>query len=144
MALEATIEEVDVHTPSLHDLVPLSIRHLHPNTYSISIVSLHGSIGFNCIGIAMNPKQKTAIIVVALVLVPIVLLCCAFALALGCAEFWSSGRFTLVKPWIKRQLAAVRKGLKPINPDNPRPSIHINGRNNISSNTQTAMPMAEV
>ncbi|KAL4745100.1 hypothetical protein BDW72DRAFT_208486 [Aspergillus terricola var. indicus] len=61
----------------------------------------------------MNPKQKTAIIVVALVLVPIILVCCAFALALGCAEFWSSGRFTLIKPWIRRQLATARKQLKP-------------------------------
>ncbi|KAL4981538.1 hypothetical protein BDW68DRAFT_192864 [Aspergillus falconensis] len=67
----------------------------------------------------MNPKQKTAIIVVALVLVPIILVCCAFALALGCAEFWSSGRFTLIKPWIRRQLAAVRKQLKPIKSDDP-------------------------
>jgi hypothetical protein len=64
----------------------------------------------------MNPKQKTTIIVVALVLVPIILVCCAFALALGCAEFWSSGRFTLIKPWFKRKLSAIRRGLRPIRP----------------------------
>jgi hypothetical protein len=64
----------------------------------------------------MNPKQKTTIIVVALVLVPIILVCCAFALALGCAEFWSSGRFNLIKPWFKRKLSAIRRGLRPIRP----------------------------
>ncbi|KAL4934444.1 uncharacterized protein BDV17DRAFT_7889 [Aspergillus undulatus] len=93
----------------------------------------------------MNPKQKTAIIVVALVLVPIILVCCAFALALGCAEFWSSGRAVLIKPWIRRQLAAVRQGLKPIKPGDPGTATRT-GRNNTASNTntQTSMGMAEV
>ncbi|KAL2824088.1 hypothetical protein BDW59DRAFT_88045 [Aspergillus cavernicola] len=83
----------------------------------------------------MNPKQKTAIIVVALVLVPIILVCCAFALALGCAEFWSSGRFTLIKPWIKRRLRSVKKGLNPIKPNDP---------NNSSPDSRTAEIMVEV
>ena len=91
----------------------------------------------------MNPKQKTAIIVVALVLVPIILVCCAFALALGCAEFWSSGRFTLIKPWIRRQLATVRKQLKPVKSDDPRAVKQVIGRNN-TANTGTAMTVAEV
>ncbi|KAL4818596.1 hypothetical protein BDW67DRAFT_9601 [Aspergillus spinulosporus] len=111
--------------------------------HSIIYRVLHGSIGSNCIGIAMNPKQKTAIIVVALVLVPIILVCCAFALALGCAEFWSSGRFTLIKPWIRRQLATVRKQLKPRKSDNPRAVKQVIGRNN-TANTGTAMTVAEV
>ncbi|KAL4975610.1 hypothetical protein BDW66DRAFT_151725 [Aspergillus desertorum] len=90
----------------------------------------------------MNPKQKTAIIVVALVLVPIILACCAFALALGCAEFWSSGRFTLIKPWIRRQLAAVRKQLKPTESEGSRAVKRDIGRNNTAI-TGTAMAVAE-
>ncbi|KAL4809228.1 hypothetical protein BDV18DRAFT_156985 [Aspergillus unguis] len=90
-------------------------------------------------GIAMNPKQKTAIVVVALVLVPIFLVCCAFALALGCAEFWSAHRLALIKPWFRRKLAAVRDGIKP----NRAPG-QANGRSDTSNNSQTPMVMAEV
>ncbi|RDW90154.1 uncharacterized protein DSM5745_01929 [Aspergillus mulundensis] len=122
------------------------ISYLYPyaaSEYPISIVILHGSIGSDCIGIAMNPKQKTAIIVVALVLVPIILVCCAFALALGCAEFWSSGRFTLIKPWIRRHLAVVRRNLKPIKPDDPRAVTQVSGPN-IITNTRPTITVTEV
>ncbi|KAL5362124.1 hypothetical protein BJX96DRAFT_98185 [Aspergillus floccosus] len=37
-------------------------------------------------------RYKTSIIVVALVLVPIVILCCIFVGALACSEYWSSDR----------------------------------------------------
>lgn len=87
----------------------------------------------------MNSKHKTAIIVIALVLIPIVLVCCAFALALGCAEFWSSGRFTLIKPWCRRKLSGVRRGVKPIRPSDPAAIRH-----HISSNAQPTTAMAEV
>lgn len=93
----------------------------------------------------MNPKQKTAIIVVALVLVPIILVCCAFALALGCAEFWSAGRLALIKPWIRQKVSAVRTGLSPVNPAKKHAAAQSNGRSDTSTNSQSAMVgMAEV
>ncbi|KAL4913523.1 hypothetical protein BDW62DRAFT_161162 [Aspergillus aurantiobrunneus] len=91
----------------------------------------------------MNPKQKTATIVVALVLVPIILVCCAFAVALGCAEFWSLGRFNRIKSWFKRRLTAVRKGLRLVKTDDPRVAGLVNEDTN-TSNTQNTTAMAEV
>ncbi|KAL4880240.1 hypothetical protein BJY04DRAFT_83146 [Aspergillus karnatakaensis] len=123
--------------------MPRASLSIPKSDYSIPILFLHGSIGLDCIGIAMNPKQKTAIIVVALVLVPIILVCCAFALALGCAEFWSSGRFTLVIPWIRRRSAAVRRGLTPIDPNDTRAIERMTGHP-VTSDTRPAGVMVEV
>ncbi|PTU22919.1 hypothetical protein P175DRAFT_0530003 [Aspergillus ochraceoroseus IBT 24754] len=71
------------------------------STCSVAIPLLPCIVEYLYTSIDMHAQRKTSLIVVLLVLVPIFLAGGLFALAIGCAAFWSSKRFTTFSPWYR-------------------------------------------
>ena len=71
-----------LHLPSRGVLLPFFLVHI----ISYCFTSIHG---FNMPAV-VSFNLKTSALLIALVLVPIVILCCSLAIALACSEFWSS------------------------------------------------------
>ncbi|KAH8434183.1 uncharacterized protein LDX57_011821 [Aspergillus melleus] len=78
---------------------------------------------------AVYNKYKTSIIVLALVLVPIFVIGCAFAAALACSEFWSSDRPAGCTSWVRSHVRRRRRRPDP----SPAPSPVSTGSSQVSS-----------